>query len=195
MTKVEVILVPLVDDSSHVLKAPSRKEGREDASSYLICLSDHIPMSSSQSTSNLSTAHQILLQKQQEHAGLQALRESSAALLQRVEQLAEMSNIMADGGEGMFGLLSVSERDEKAKELAVGAVLRNWPHVFSILNMFGELRYCDGIGGGEANSAEPPQPPPSDPNDPQPAEEEPQEPLPQLVRLPYNSDSPATAQS
>jgi len=28
------------------------------------------------------------------------LRESSALLLQRVEQLAEMSNIMADGGEG-----------------------------------------------------------------------------------------------
>jgi hypothetical protein len=143
MTKVEVILVPL-GDSIHVSKAPSRKEGREDASSYLICLSDYTAMSSSQSTSNLSTAHQILLQKQQEHAGLQALRESSAALLQRVEQLAEMSNIMADGGEGMFGLLPVSEGDEKAKELAVGAVLRNWPHVFSILNMFGELRYCVG---------------------------------------------------
>jgi hypothetical protein len=30
------------------------------------------------------------------------LRESSALLLQRVEQLAEMSNIMADGGEGEF---------------------------------------------------------------------------------------------
>jgi hypothetical protein len=56
---------------------------------------------------NLSTAHQILLQKQQEHAALQALRESSAILLQRVEQLAEMSNIMADGGEGM-SLLFIS---------------------------------------------------------------------------------------
>lgn len=55
---------------------------------------------SMQNTAGLSTAHQIYLQKQQEHAGLQALRESSAVLLQRVEQLAEMSNIMADGGEG-----------------------------------------------------------------------------------------------
>jgi DASH complex subunit DAD2 len=54
----------------------------------------------STSTANLSTAHQILLQKQKEYAGLQALRESSEMLLQRVEQLAEMSNIMADGGEG-----------------------------------------------------------------------------------------------
>ena len=57
-------------------------------------------MSMSQSTANLSTAHQILLQKQKEYAALQALKESSAVLLQRVEQLAEMSNIMADGGEG-----------------------------------------------------------------------------------------------
>jgi DASH complex subunit DAD2 len=54
------------------------------------------------STSGLTTAQEIFLQKQKEHAGLQALRESSALLLQRVEQLAEMSNIMADGGEGEF---------------------------------------------------------------------------------------------
>jgi len=52
------------------------------------------------STPGLTTAQEIFLQKQKEHAGLQALRESSALLLQRVEQLAEMSNIMADGGEG-----------------------------------------------------------------------------------------------
>jgi hypothetical protein len=54
------------------------------------------------STPGLTTAQEIFLQKQKEHAGLQALRESSALLLQRVEQLAEMSNIMADGGEGEF---------------------------------------------------------------------------------------------
>jgi len=54
------------------------------------------------STPGLTTAQEIFLQKQKEHAGLQALRESSALLLQRVEQLAEMSNIMADGGEGDF---------------------------------------------------------------------------------------------
>jgi hypothetical protein len=71
-------------------------------------------MSMSQSTGNLSTAHQILLQKQQEHAALQALRESSAVLLQRVEQLAEMSNIMADGGEGMSLLLM---SDENCKDV------------------------------------------------------------------------------
>lgn len=54
------------------------------------------------STPGLTTAQEIFLQKQKEHAGLQALRESSALLLQRVEQLADMSNIMADGGEGEF---------------------------------------------------------------------------------------------
>lgn len=52
------------------------------------------------STQQLSRGQQILLQKQQEHAGLQALREASAGLLERVEKLAEMSNVMADGGEG-----------------------------------------------------------------------------------------------
>jgi DASH complex subunit DAD2 len=49
---------------------------------------------------NLTPSFQILLQKQQEHAGLQALREASAEMLARVEKLAEMSNVMADGGEG-----------------------------------------------------------------------------------------------
>lgn len=39
-------------------------------------------------------------QKQQEYAGLQALREASADLVARAEKLAEMSNVMADGGEG-----------------------------------------------------------------------------------------------
>lgn len=57
-------------------------------------------MSLSHPTANLSPSYQVLYQKQQEYAGLQALRESSANLLSRVEQLAEMSNIMADGGEG-----------------------------------------------------------------------------------------------
>lgn len=51
-------------------------------------------------TTQLPSSLQILLHKQQEHAGLQALREASATLLARVEKLAEMSNVMADGGEG-----------------------------------------------------------------------------------------------
>ena len=50
---------------------------------------------------SLPPSLQILYQKQQEHAGLQALRESSAELLERVEKLAEMSHVMADGGEGV----------------------------------------------------------------------------------------------
>ena len=58
---------------------------------------------SSQSTPtlppNLPPSYHVLLQKQQEHAGLQALKEASAEMLQRVEKLAEMSNVMADGGE------------------------------------------------------------------------------------------------
>ena len=50
----------------------------------------------------LTTSQHVLLQKQQEYAGLQALRESSAEMVQRVEKLGEMSSIMADGGEGEF---------------------------------------------------------------------------------------------
>jgi hypothetical protein len=51
--------------------------------------------------SNLPPSLQILFQKQQEYSGLQALREASADMVARVEKLAEMSHIMADGGEGM----------------------------------------------------------------------------------------------
>ena len=50
--------------------------------------------------SNLPPSYQTLLQKQQEHAGLQALKEASGDMVRRVEKLAEMSNVMADGGEG-----------------------------------------------------------------------------------------------
>jgi DASH complex subunit DAD2 len=49
---------------------------------------------------NLTPSLQTLLAKQQEHAGLQALREASANLVEKVEELAKMGNIMADGGEG-----------------------------------------------------------------------------------------------
>jgi hypothetical protein len=48
---------------------------------------------------SLPPSLQILLQKQQEHAALQALKEASGSLVERVEKLAAMSNIMADGGE------------------------------------------------------------------------------------------------
>jgi DASH complex subunit DAD2 len=50
--------------------------------------------------SNLPASYHTLLQKQQEHAGLQALKEASRDMVKRVETLAEMSNVMADGGEG-----------------------------------------------------------------------------------------------
>ncbi|WRT66433.1 uncharacterized protein IL334_003389 [Kwoniella shivajii] len=102
---------------------------------------------------NLPPSLQILHQKQQEYAGLQALREASSDLLGRVERLAEMSNIMADGGE------------------AVGGVLRNWPHIFSILNLF-------------AQNTERPSSPSQD--------DEPEEPLPVLVRLPYGGETTTT---
>ena len=51
-------------------------------------------------TSTLPPSYQTLLQKQQEHAGLQALKEASGDMVRRVEKLAEMSSVMADGGEG-----------------------------------------------------------------------------------------------
>lgn len=59
-----------------------------------------------------------LLEKQQEYHGLLELRRASQSMLERMEELARMSSVMADGGE------------------AIGSVLRNWPHVFSILNLF-----------------------------------------------------------
>lgn len=91
---------------------------------------------------NLTPSLQTLLQKQQEHAGLQALREASAELLARVEKLAEMSNIMADGGEGgsprVWCTFTITR--SMLKDVAIGDVLKNWPHVFSILNLFGGFR-------------------------------------------------------
>ncbi|GHJ88439.1 hypothetical protein NliqN6_4841 [Naganishia liquefaciens] len=68
---------------------------------------------------DLLTASQVrLLEKQQEYHGLLELRRASATMLERMEELARMSSVMADGGA------------------AIGSVLRNWPHVFSILNLF-----------------------------------------------------------
>lgn len=60
-----------------------------------------------QAPANLPPSLQLLLQKQQEHSGLQALREASGDLVKRVEQLAESTNVMADGGKGAY-LVSVS---------------------------------------------------------------------------------------
>lgn len=53
--------------------------------------------------STLPPSYITLLQKQQEYAALQALKEASGEMVKRIEKLGEMSHIMADGGEG--GLL------------------------------------------------------------------------------------------
>jgi hypothetical protein len=100
--------------------------------------------------SNLTPTQIRLYEKQQEHASLQALKEASGQMLERVEELARMSHVMADGGVGecFFGQETIVDirvsggvlirtvwvmRDV----LAVGSVLRNWNQVFSILNLFG----------------------------------------------------------
>lgn len=49
---------------------------------------------------SLTPSQLMLYHKQQEHAGLQALLEASKVLVERAEHLGEMSNVMADGGEG-----------------------------------------------------------------------------------------------
>ena len=89
----------------------------------------------------LSASHQILLQKQHEHQGLLALRDASTELLEQIEKLASMSNIMADGGEGTSSetlpALSASDLCADGAFLAIGQVMKNWPHVFAILNLFG----------------------------------------------------------
>ncbi|WVQ81753.1 hypothetical protein IAT38_003878 [Cryptococcus sp. DSM 104549] len=106
---------------------------------------------------SLPPSLQNLYQKQQEYAGLQALREASGDLVARMEKIAEMTNIMADGGE------------------AFGGVLRNWPHVFSILNLFDTQI--------EQRSTSPSR-----------QDEEPEEPLPCLVRLPYGGETSSASE-
>ena len=59
---------------------------------------------------DLSPSQQILLQKQKEHLGLLQLRDASKDLLERVEKLAEMQHVMADGGEGECSLASWGSR-------------------------------------------------------------------------------------
>lgn len=60
--------------------------------------------------SNLTPTQIRLYEKQQEHASLQALKEASGQMLERVEELARMSHVMADGGAGEFISLSNSEK-------------------------------------------------------------------------------------
>ena len=50
--------------------------------------------------SSLPYSQQVLLAKQREYTGLSELKAASDALVERVEKLAEMGNVMADGGEG-----------------------------------------------------------------------------------------------
>ena len=54
--------------------------------------------------SNLTPTQIRLYEKQQEHASLQALKEASGQMLERVEELARMSHVMADGGAGECSL-------------------------------------------------------------------------------------------
>jgi hypothetical protein len=60
--------------------------------------------------SNLTPTQIRLYEKQQEHASLQALKEASGQMLERVEELARMSHVMADGGAGEFISLSNNKR-------------------------------------------------------------------------------------
>ena len=67
-------------------------------------------------------------------------------MLVRVEELARMSHVMADGGAGEHSsarVVDVVKLIELGPHVfrcgtAVGSVLRNWNQVFSILNLFGK---------------------------------------------------------
>lgn len=72
-----------------------------------------------QAGAQLTPTQLRLLEKQQEHAGLQALKEASGNLLEKVEELAKMGNVMADGGEGEPSLAPF-HADECA-DLALGS--------------------------------------------------------------------------
>ncbi|GMK57240.1 hypothetical protein CspeluHIS016_0400740 [Cutaneotrichosporon spelunceum] len=61
-----------------------------------------------------------LYHKQQEHSGLQALKEATERMLSKADKLAEQSTMMADGGK------------------AIGEVLQHWAYVQSILGRIKE---------------------------------------------------------
>ncbi|BEI81328.1 hypothetical protein CcaverHIS002_0204880 [Cutaneotrichosporon cavernicola] len=88
-----------------------------------------------------------LYHKQQEHSGLQALKEATEGMLAKADKLAEQSNMMADGGE------------------AIGAVLRHWTYVQSILDKMKQYAVT--------------------------TEDEEPEPLPPMVRLAYTGEGEA----
>lgn len=83
---------------------------------------------------NLPPSLQLLLQKQQEHSGLQALREASGDLVKRVEKLAESTNVMADGGKGKCLPSPVPKLTP-----AIGDVMQNWSYVWTILEQLREF--------------------------------------------------------
>jgi DASH complex subunit DAD2 len=85
-------------------------------------MASHVPPSLAhiEGIDQLTPTQVRLLEKQQEYHGLVELKKASLNMLGKMEDLARMSSVMADGGE------------------AIGSVLRNWPHVFSILNLFRE---------------------------------------------------------
>ncbi|KAJ9112172.1 hypothetical protein QFC20_002353 [Naganishia adeliensis] len=105
----------------------------------------------------LTPSHVRLLEKQQEYHGLLELRRASLSMLERMEELARMSSVMADGGE------------------AIGSVLRNWPHVFSILNLFPAM---------QAPTTKPSQ----DDDEPESKAQS----IPPLVRIPYTQSAEQT---
>ena len=142
---------------------------------------------------NLPASYHVLLQKQQEHAGLQALKEASAEMVQRVEKLAEMSSVMADGGESeYFGGRWGGVRRGAWLTSALGQVLQNWPHVFSIINLFGkypQIRLALAVRLCSEHADRPQETPTSPGGTPQHDEEELAEPVPPLIRLPYGGES------
>ena len=85
----------------------------------------------------------------------------------------------------------VSRADRE--NLAVGAVLRNWPHVFSILNLFGEYGMYPYealiVAKSSSSRLDKPLSPPSSPSQMAKRGDEADEPIPQLVRLPYAGEA------
>lgn len=85
------------------LPRPSSSRSRASSRASAVQEEERPVPSQSEQTFDTSTLPPSLLrlhQKQQEYASLQALHEASAALVAKVEIIAEMGNVMADGGEG-----------------------------------------------------------------------------------------------
>lgn len=82
-----------------------------------------------------------LLEKKKEYDALQALERSSEAYVRRMEAFDVDCNLMADSGKGeeYALMLDLLELMKLGSRTVLGDVLAQWPEMFRILSLSGEL--------------------------------------------------------